>query len=1224
MDDLASRLTGSADLYQHDGRRPYASINFVTAHDGFTLRDLVSYDGKHNEANGEDGRDGTDDNLSWNCGAEGETGDPSIVALRARQERNILATLLLSAGTPMLCGGDEMGRTQGGNNNVYCQDNEIAWHDWTLDEGRSSLLEYTRRLSRLRREHPLLQKSTFFRGREIRGVGVRDVVWLRPDGQPMGDGDWSDQGSRTLGMFLAGSGLEPADEKGRAQSDDDLLLVINSGPDELSFTLPPLVERGKVVPWELALDTADDRAIESVEPGGTTRLVGRALKLFQRRALGPGGLQAVHGVPTSTYRLQLQPAFGFRAAADVLAYVEALGAGGLYTSPYFRAEKGSLHGYDVVDHRALNPELGAEADYEAFTDGLRQRGMQHILDFVPNHVGVGSLENAWWLDVLENGQSSLFAEAFDVEWSGSSQHKILLPILGRQLGVELEENKIGLVREGGAFQVQVYDRRLPASPRSYAIILEEALGKMGAAGADDTSRHNLESILASIRNLPPVDAPSRMARRARLREKEVIKHRLAEACAGNAAVAQALDEAAASVASKIERMEAFLGEQNYRLSYFRVATEEINYRRFFDINGLAAIRMEDPDVFAAAHARLFELVRAGRVTGIRLDHTDGLYDPYAYFQTLQHGMREALRAAGSTEDKPIYAVAEKILEAGEELPRGWSISGTTGYDFLSAINALWVDPRAEEILTRGYVEITEGSADFEVVLRQAKRDVMEGSFASEIQVLSDALKSIAERTRRARDYTRASLMRVIKETIAAFGVYRTYVRPDGSRGRHDESHVQRAVQLARLENPMVEGGTFSFLEDALLLRLRGDDVVRFAMRFQQLTGPIMAKGVEDTALYRFVRLTSLNEVGCDPGRFATPATVLHEHNAAMLARWPLTMTCTSTHDTKRSEDVRARIAVLSEMPEDWLVFARETREQCEPFTSVVDGVRAPSPCDTYLFVQTVLGAWPFQGLRDAEPRKQFVERMEQYMLKAIHDEKVRSSWTNPNAAYDRAVSQFVHGALESPAVLERFASWVERLVVPGATNSLAQLALRLASPGVPDVYQGSELWDLSLVDPDNRRVVDFALRRQMLEALRGRGEPTVELARDLLRDFSDGGPKLHVTSTGLRLRRSQPELFLDGSYSPLEGSEHIVAFERSCPSLRLVCIVPRLSSRLTQGRGTWPVGEVWGDQHLQLTSPGSFTNVFTGERVEGERLPLAKVLGVFPVAWLLEDRGKTA
>jgi (1->4)-alpha-D-glucan 1-alpha-D-glucosylmutase len=1209
--ELARQLTGTAASAGGAGDRG-ASVHFVASHEGGTLRDLVTAGGEPQAAEAED------------AGAR---------ALRGRQMRNLLATLLLSPGTPMIRAGDELGHThargrvdgpgQRGLAEAAYHEDEVTWIDWELDKERRTFLAFARAMTAVRRAHPLLRRANFVRPNTT-GGSPRDVVWMRHDGQLLSEDDRNRAATSGLELLVAASGLEPLDEDRANQSDDDLLVLLNGGDEDLPFVFPAAGDGGRAVLWELVVDTADDRAREHVEPGTTTRMRARSLKLFSRRPLGPGGLRAVHGVPTSTYRLQLQPTFGFRDAAAVLDYLDDLGVGGVYTSPYFRAQPGSTHGYDVVDHASLNSELGSDDDYHALTDGIRARRMQHLVDFVPNHVGIGSSDNRAWNDVLESGPSSAYADWFDIAWDAAStgeQGKVLLPVLGAQFGEEIDAGKVTIARDGGSFYVEYGGKRLPASPRSYALVIARA--RAGEAQLDgpgaDVLVQELESIHAAIGHLPPASATTRRERGERQRETDVVKRRLAALCGSSPAVAGAIDAAAAAISESPERMERFLFEQNYRLSYWRVASEEINYRRFFDVNELAAIRMEEPDVFAEAHARLLELVAEGRVTGIRLDHTDGLYDPYAYFQTLQRELREALRRGGVDGEEPMYVTAEKIIEHGEEVPRSWAISGTTGYEFLGVAGGLWVDPAAEPAFTRLYAEITGEPVDFRAVARQGKRDVMEASFASEISVLSELLKRIAERDRHARDFTRATLTRVIKETIAAFSVYRTYLRPDGSREEDDETRIARAIALARRDSPVIEGSTFDFLERVLLLRERGDAAVRFTMRFQQLTGPVMAKGVEDTAFYRYVRLVCLNEVGADPYRFGTSVNDFHAHNAAALALHPLSMTTTSTHDTKRGEDVRARIAVLSELPEEWSRFVREVREACAPWVGTAQGSEAPSPGDAYLFHQTVVGAFPFEGIGDDAALGRFTDRLAAYMKKASYEAKVRTSWTSPNAEYDRALDRFVRGALGAPGVRALFEAFVGRIASHGATNSLAQLALRLASPGVPDVYQGCETWSLSLVDPDNRQPVDFAGRRQALADLRARGEPTPELARDLVASFADGRIKLHVSRIGLRLRREIPALFLDAAYEPLEGTEHVVAFQRSLHDRRLVCVVPRLTARLTRGERPWALAEAWGDVRLKLPVPGRYRNVFTGERLDEAKPRMADVLRRFPVAWLVND-----
>jgi (1->4)-alpha-D-glucan 1-alpha-D-glucosylmutase len=982
--------------------------------------------------------------------------------------------------------------------------------------------------------------------------------------------------------------------------------------------LPRQADRGPGAPWTLLLDTAEDTARESLGPGEATVLRGRSMKLFSRRPLGPGGFEAVRGVPPSTYRLQLYGKFGFRDATAVAEYVRRLGAGAIYSAPILRSSRGSTHGYDVVDHAAINPELGDADDFRVWTDTVAKLGMGHVLDFVPNHVGIGSGENAWWIDVLENGPSSVYADFFDIEWRSPERvlrSKVLLPVLGQQFGQEVDEGKLAVVRDGGALWVKYYDRRFPAAPRSYTIVLERALQGLALAD-DDPGRMELASVAASLRHLPDATTIDAFQRKERAREKEVIKRRISALCDDHLDVAAAIDDALRSISSSPEILERFLGEQNFRLSYWRVATDEINYRRFFDINELAAIRMEDPAVFDAAHALILDLVAEGRVTALRLDHTDGLYDPQGYFRDLQNAIREACAARGHDEAAPMYVVAEKILEANEELPRTWAIAGTTGYDFLAAVNALWVDAAAERTMTDLYAGFTGDESRYPLVVQQAKRDVMEETFSGEIQVLGHALKRIAEATRNAHDFTLTGLVKAVREVIAALDVYRTYVRQDGSREAEDGARVGRAVEQAQRNNPLMEPAIFEFLREVLLLENHSDAAVRFAMRFQQLTGPIMAKGVEDTALYRYNRLVCLNEVGSDPSRFSVDAAAFHAHNTAILARWPLSMTTTTTHDTKRTEDVRARLAVLTEFPDRWGALVARLESATQGFVGSVGGLPAPSRGDMYLFAQTAVGVWPFEGVAGEAERASLSERVTAYMAKAVREAKVRSSWTFPNAAYDEAARRFVEQAMRSTQVTGAIDEFVRSIAPYGASNALAQQALRFASPGVPDVYQGCEMWKLALVDPDNRTPVDYARHRAVLGDLTGRGRPTIELARDLVRSFADGRIKLHVTHAALALRGREPALFLEGSYDPLDGGDHAVAFERTLGGRRLVCVVPRLVGKLTRGTAPWALGDVWGDRRLAVSRAGRFENVFTGEVLEGASWPLGRVLSEFPVAWL--------
>jgi (1->4)-alpha-D-glucan 1-alpha-D-glucosylmutase len=1217
---IGYRLTGSADLYSGDGRKPSASVNFIAAHDGFTLRDLVSYERKHNDANGEENRDGTDDNLSTNGGVEGDTEDASVNALRARQQRNFLASLFFSRGTPMLCGGDEIGRTQRGNNNAYCQDTEISWYDWNLDDERKKLLAFTREVIRIRRSHPLFQASTFASGKTISGHDARDADWFRHDGSRMTEEDWKNSGTSSLALFLAGAGLTVVDEDGRRFADDDLLLVLNASDSDLDFKLPSMSERGRGIRWTPLVGTADEATEADVVADHTTRMVARSLKLFGRRALWPAGLEAAHGAPTSTYRLQLHGDFGFRDALAVVDYLDALGVGAAYSSPILQARAGSTHGYDVIDHRHLNAELGSRGDFDAWIDELSKRGMRHLLDFVPNHVGVGGGQNVWWNDVLEHGPSSVRADHFDIDWAPSTRTltgKVLLPVLGGQFGVELEAKTISLARSGGAFVVRYAQSRYPASPRSYLAILEPALARL-TIPPNHPSAAELASIVSSIRHLAPASTTAPEERAARARENEVMKRRLAALCEASTEVASAIEATLLEINESADKLESFLLDQNYRLASWRVAGDEINYRRFFDLNDLAAIRTEDPQVFADTHEFLLELISSGKVSGLRLDHTDGLYDPEAYFAALRDGVTRAFEGAGKSGTAPLYVVAEKILERDEETPPTWAIAGTTGYDFLAAVNGVWVNPKGEPAFARLHAEFAEG-ASYEKTVYASKRAILRSAVSSEVHMLAHALKDIADERRLARDFSLTTLLHAIEETLLAFPVYRSYVRPDGSRQPNDEAHVRSALELARRNNPLTDRSVFDFLGEMLLLEERSRAIVRFAMRFQQLSGPVMAKGIEDTAMYRHALLVSNNEVGCDPSRFATDVASLHEHNTSILARWPLTLTATTTHDTKKGEDVRARIAALSEAPEEWGAAVERLHAIALQHMATVGGEQAPSRLDEYAFFQILIGAYPLTGLANDEQRKTFTERLVAHVLKAAHEAKLHTSWLSPNAEYDEALTSFVSAALADPRFMHEIQSMVELVLPHGASNGLAQLALRLGSPGVPDVYQGSELWELSLVDPDNRRPVDFTHRREALRELDARGPNTPALATELVRSYRDGRIKLHVLRTGLRERRRETELFLAGSYRPIQSSTNVIAFERSLGGERLIVVVPRLTRSLVK-QPSFALADAWTNVELDVGEASAWTNVFTGEALEGARLPLSRVFQTFPVAWLRARR----
>jgi isoamylase len=1231
--EIGYRLTGSSDLYESSGRKPSASINFVAAHDGFTLSDLVTYEHKHNEANGEDNRDGSDHENAWNCGVEGPSSDPKIVELRRRQRRNLLATLLLSQGTPMLLAGDEFGRSQRGNNNTYCQDNEIGWVNWDLNEDGLALREFTRKLLRIRNQHPSLHRANFFRGRPIHGSELSDILWFRPDGELASAEDWSKPGSHCLMMFLAGRGIHDTDEGGRPLVDDNLLLLVNAGAEDHTFTVPTL--SAVAGPWTLLVDTARDDATEAREPGEPTRLVAHSLKFFAAaaHAVREGGALHVLG---STYRLQMTPTFGFAQATARVDYLHALGVTDVYSSPLFRAARGSTHGYDVVDHSRLNPELGDEASFAAFSKKLEERSMGLLLDWVPNHMGNASGQNRIWDDVLENGPSSTYAEFFDIDWEPPKETlrgKVLLPILGDQYGLVLERGELRVVRdEGGLFSIGYYEHRFPLDPHSLAPLLRSIATESGLP-AESEPVQELESIVSALGHLPSRSETSPELRRERARDKEVVRRRFADLVTKEAALGPAIERSLAAlngtvgVASSFDALDAMLDAQSYRLASWRVAAEEINYRRFFDLNDLAALRMESAQVFEESHRLLFKMIDEGQVNALRLDHTDGLYDPRGYFEALQRRFAPVQNPAEprSPDDlaRPLPILVEKILEPGEALPAAWLVDGTTGYEFGVAARGLFVDPKAEESITKIYQDFTGDRTAFEDHVYASKYDVLRYSLASEVNMLARQLERIAGKSRLHRDFTLISLTQALTETIAAFRVYRTYARERGALDEEDEHRIREAVARANDRSPGLSPSLFAFLEDLLLLRDTGGSDedrqarTRFALRFQQLTGPVMAKSVEDTAFYRYPRLLSLNEVGGDPARFGESIESFHRQNFERSRSWPLSMIATSTHDAKRGTDAASRISVLSEMPEE---FARALRE----LSALAEGVRvrlkgrlAPSRSLEYEFYQAVVGAWPFDWDGKAD-RPAFIGRMKEFMLKAVREAKRESSWTNPRLTYEDALLRFVEAALSNDAFMDRMKALCDEVATAGTTNALATCLLRLCSPGVPDTYQGGELWNQALVDPDNRRPVDWEKAALLLAKTEAGLSDRRALCRSLLETFVDGRIKQYVTLVALRLRAAQRDLFLRGDYEGLRASHDVVAFSRGWHEARILCAVPRLSRARVGDSGRFPLGKVWGSTVVRAGHPGRYENVLSGAVLDvGEEVRAAELFAEFPVALLV-------
>ena len=1032
-----------------------------------------------------------------------------------------------------------------------------------------------------------------------------------------------------------------------------------------------------------------------------SQILHRVLQSFDR--LGPP--------PSATYRVQLRAEFGFADTIAVLDYLKRLGVSHVYCSPYLTATKGSTHGYDIVDARTINPALGGAEGHGKFVAALRSRDMGHIVDVVPNHMGVASDQNAWWNDVLENGPGSPYAGYFDIDWhpvTDPLENKVLLPILGDQYGAVLEGGDISLGTRGGAFVLHVYDRTLPIAGRTFALPLADMIGDLEDSLADDDEDLiELRSVLTAVRNLPERTEtdPDRLAER--LREQEVVKGRLERLFGSGGPAKTALQRTLERFngtpgdSRSFDRLDELVDAQAYRPSYWKVASDEINYRRFFDINGLAALCVEDPQVFADSHELIVGLLAEGKLDGLRIDHIDGLFDPAEYLWRLHWSYIRALGKRAHAElmadveigederqerwrelepeclaalwptvggpdprtlfpldhDRnhhsasatvlppgrpPLYVVVEKILGPDELLPADWPTAGTTGYDGLNLLSGLFCDAEGLAEVIRDYSRFTEIPEDFRTVGVASKRLILRTSMSSELAMLAYRLDNVSEQHRKSRDFTLQTLRIALRETLVYFPVYRTYVSPRGV-GERDRRIVSSTVAVAKRHNPDVEASVFDFVRRTLLLEwpegIDADDRAArelFVGRYQQVTSPVMAKGIEDTCFYIHLPLLSLNEVGGEPVHGPTTADEFHQDNADRLVKRPSSLVCTTTHDTKRSEDVRARITVLSELSGRWRSAYQQWSKHHRTLIREVHGVAAPDPNDEYLFYQSLVGVWPVAHdgadplAVDDAAMDDLVGRMQGYMEKATREAKRHTGWVNPDAGYDAAVREFVASALADADFTASVREFVAGILDWGLFTGLSQTLLKLTMPGVPDVYQGQELWDYSLVDPDNRRPVDYARRANRLDELEAvTADGLADLAADLTARPWDDRAKLLVTWTALQLRRTQPELFRSGAYVPLPvagaKADHLAAFARVGEAGVAVVLAPRLLVGLTPAdegaRPKPPVGpEVWGDTTVSLAELDAtrLTDRLTGRdhAAAAAAVPVGELLTHFPVALL--------
>jgi (1->4)-alpha-D-glucan 1-alpha-D-glucosylmutase len=923
--------------------------------------------------------------------------------------------------------------------------------------------------------------------------------------------------------------------------------------------------------------------------------------------------------PVATYRLQLHPGFSFDAVERAVPYLTRLGVSHIYSSPIFAARPGSTHGYDVIDMTRVNPELGGREGFDRLAETVAARGLSWLQDVVPNHSAFHG-KNGRLMDVLELGPHSRFYSFYDILWDHPYENikgKILAPFLGDFYARCLERGELALSYREQGFCVSYYDFALPISLRSYRSVLCHDLMRLTSGPRAPA----LPRLMALIKFIDNLDAE--IAAKPDFDYAPFIKEVLWELYSRDDAVRAHVDDNIAAFNGgdgeqrSYDLLDALLGEQYFRLSYWKVGTEELNYRRFFSINDLISLRVEDPEVFEQTHGLLFELIEAGRVQGVRVDHVDGLYDPTGYL--------ERLRARFPR----LYIAVEKILEPGEELPADWPVQGTTGYDFLDAVGALLAHGRAARALERTYRSFSKLKEPYAAIVRDNKRNIVGKHMAGDVDNLALLLKGITNRSREGNDLTMYAVRRALVEILTLFPIYRTYVSQerfsdqDLAVFREVFDAAQRTAQHFKNELELI-GGAVERAHAGGLAEPEHAEWVNFIMRLQQYTGPVMAKGVEDSAFYIYNRLVARNEVGCDPSQLGRDLEAFHGFNHRRVARWPLAMNATATHDTKRGEDTRARIAAISWDPEAWKEGLARWSKANRQHKTRVGRRECPSPNDEYLIYQTVLGAAPFEGL-DADD---FGQRLEAYLVKATREAKLETSWLNPDARYEEALLTFARRILDpgaGAAFLELFLPYLERVAHLGVFASLAQTLLKLTCPGVPDLYQGTELWDLSLVDPDNRRPVDFDRRARLLEQLVKRLEQDRDpLLAELCADPRDGRVKLLLVHELLRLRRERPAVFLEGRYEPLlasgEHGERVVAFARTHGEDCVVVVALRLVNRLGVEPPSLAIDPAaWGDTTLRLPwSPRPrWTARFSGAELEPtEAAPLGQLVGPLPLAVL--------
>ncbi len=929
-------------------------------------------------------------------------------------------------------------------------------------------------------------------------------------------------------------------------------------------------------------------------------------------------------IPSSTYRLQFNRDFGFMEALDMVSYLEALGITSIYASPVFKATPESMHGYDITDPNSINPELGTPADLDDLINYSRGKGLGWIQDIVPNHVAY-SCRNYFIADIMENGLNSRYFGFPDINWKHPYiKDKVLAPFLGRLFGEALEEGEITINYNSHGFFIKYYEHEFPLKMESYYNVLSFKIKNLGMKiGNQHPDFIKLLGVLHILKNLPSSEQVGE-----RYEQIDIVKTMLWELYSHNRYIKEFVDNNLVEVNGMKGHPESFgflhnlLSEQNFRLSFWKVASEEINYRRFFNINELMCIRTERPEVFGYTHELVLKMVRDKKFTGLRIDHIDGLYDPLEYLNRLNEKVQN------------VYTVVEKILENNEQIPGEWPVQGTTGYDFLNRVNGLFCVSENTQKFSKIYSDFIGYKLSYNKLLYEKKKMIIEKHLTGDIDNLAHLLKQVSARDRHGIDITLNGLRRTLVEIASLFPVYRTYVNGSDISAA-DRKIMEKALRETKRRNPdlMPE---IRYLEKFLLFEFfeyvsdeEKEGWVNFVMRFQQLTGPLMAKGFEDTTLYIYNRLISLNEVGGDPESFGVSIEEFHEFNKNRVSMTPHTINATSTHDTKRGEDIRCRINVLTEIPEIWAKKVKSWSRENRSKKTKVNGSLVPDKNDEYFLYQSIIGGLPFK----TEHYGEFKTRLKEYIVKAVREAKVHTAWLEPDTEYENAFVDFIDKVLDfshPDAFTSDILRFQTEVAFFGIINSLSQTLLKITSPGIPDFYQGTELWDLNFVDPDNRRHVDYKERNRLMDEIR-EGENKSgrkDLVCRLLDDRRDGKVKMYLIYKSLGFRNENIELYRDGDYIPLETrGEHrneILAFARASGGKWGITLVPRFVSRLTDYDNI-PVGNnVWGDTSVIMPgeSPDTFYNILTGETVRKDKKKLfaGEILATFPVALLKGEK----